>query len=269
MGTNLPVPSNNQELIQSFTDVEKLAKVFIESQLFVDTKGMNQAIVKILAGRELGIGVFQSMNDIHIIAGKICISPILLASILKSQNKYNYKVIEHNEHKCKIAFFEKGNFIGHSEFTIEDAKRLRLAERDQWQRQPKTMLFWRALSQGIRWYCPDLYRGLQVYTTEEMEEKINEEDYTVKIEDGIQQPEPPLTTDVDEKKELINQASKEPALNKSQVQKLLQLAEKKGINREEFEKKLYEKYGENIPYSAFVEIKETIDSYKPQKESLL
>jgi len=268
MATNL-LPPNNQELIQSYSDVEKLAKVFIESQLFVDTKSMNQAIVKILAGRELGIGVFQSMNDIHIIAGKICISPILLASILKSQNKYNYKVIEHNEHKCKIAFFEKGNFIGHSEFTIDDAKRLRLAERDQWQRQPRTMLFWRALSQGIRWYCPDLYRGLQVYTTEEMEDKIDIEQYEVKIEETIQEPAPTPKSDVDEQKEAINQAAKIPSLSKSQIQKLLQLAERKGINKEEFEKKLYEKYGQNIPYSAFVEIKETIENFKKQEDKLI
>ena len=56
--------------------------------------------------------------------------------------------------------------IGNSTFTIDDAKKAGTKNVDKF---PKNMLFARAMSNGVRWYTPDIFNG-SVYTPEELEQ---------------------------------------------------------------------------------------------------
>jgi hypothetical protein len=67
---------------------------------------------------------------------------------------------------CTVEFTENGQSIGVSTFTIEDAKKAGTKNLDRF---PRNMLFARAMSNGVRWYCPDIYEGT-VYVPEEMQE---------------------------------------------------------------------------------------------------
>ena len=67
-----------------------LGKAFAESGMFPDIKSAAQAIVKIQAGAELGIGPFQSMSGIHIISGKPTIGAGVMAAMVKGSGKYDY-----------------------------------------------------------------------------------------------------------------------------------------------------------------------------------
>ena len=51
-----------------------LGKLFFESGLFKDITASAQAAVKVLAGRELGIGPIQAMTGLHVIQGKVVLS---------------------------------------------------------------------------------------------------------------------------------------------------------------------------------------------------
>lgn len=173
-------------------EIMKMAEVFAQSGMFIDAKQMGQAFVKIQAGQEVGIPPFASMSGIHIIQGKPTIGAGIIASCIKGSGKYDYKVKEMNENICSIDFFQGKEFIGNSEFTIEDAKKAGTKNIDKF---PKNMLFARSISNGVKWYCPDVFAG-PVYVPEEMEH---------------------LTVDV--KHEVIEE-TKLKAPNKSQLDKL-------------------------------------------------
>jgi hypothetical protein len=158
-----------------------LAKAFAESGMFADTKSAAQAIVKIQAGQEIGIPPFAAMTGIHIIQGKPTIGAGLIASRLKGSGKYDYRVIEGSEKVCSIDFYQGNTKIGNSTFTIEDAKKALTKNIDKF---PKNMLFARAISNGVKWYCPDVFSG-PVYVPEEMQVVTTEEATHIEVDTTI------------------------------------------------------------------------------------
>jgi hypothetical protein len=165
-----------QELIKSSADAISIGETFYKSGMFADIKSAQQAVVKIMAGAEMGISPFQAMSGIHIIQGKPTIGAGLMASRVKASGKYNYKVTEMTDKVCTIDFIEGGQSIGTSSFTIEDAKKAGTKNLDKF---PRNMLFARAISNGVRWFCPDIYEG-PVYVPEEME-SITEDVQAVEV----------------------------------------------------------------------------------------
>ena len=154
------------EIIKTSADAISIGETFYKSGMFADIKSAQQAVVKIMAGAEMGISPFQAMSGIHIIQGKPTIGAGLMASRVKASGKYNYKVLEMTDKVCSIEFTEGGQPIGTSSFTIEDAKKAGTKNIDRF---PRNMLFARAMSNGVRWFCPDIYEG-PVYVPEEMQE---------------------------------------------------------------------------------------------------
>lgn len=154
------------EIIKTSADAISIGETFYKSGMFSDIKSAQQAVVKIMAGAEMGISPFQAMSGIHIIQGKPTIGAGLMASRVKASGKYNYKVLEMTDKVCSIEFTEGGQSIGTSSFTIDDAKKAGTKNIDRF---PRNMLFARAMSNGVRWFCPDIYEG-PVYVPEEMQE---------------------------------------------------------------------------------------------------
>lgn len=189
------------ELTTTVTDTVTMAKLFAESGMFTDSKQMAQAFVKIQAGQELGIGAFASMTGINIIMGKPTISAGVIASCVKGSGKYDYKVKEMTEKICSIDFFEGKTLIGNSTFTIEDAKKQSTKNLDKF---PKNMLFARAISNGQKWFCPDIFQ-ISVYVPEEMPEQTEDIKHVEVIENVTK----------------IEETTKVNKLNSKQMEKLL------------------------------------------------
>jgi hypothetical protein len=152
-------------------EVMSIGKAFAESGMFSDTKSAAQAIVKIQAGQEIGIPPFAAMTGIHIIQGKPTIGAGLIASRVKGSGKYDYRVTQNDEKACIIDFYQGANKIGTSTFTIEDAKKAGTKNLDKF---PKNMLFARCISNGVKWFCPDVFSG-PVYVPQEMGADVTEE----------------------------------------------------------------------------------------------
>lgn len=150
----------------SFADIMSIGKAFAESGMFTDIKSAAQAVVKITAGAEMGIPPFASMSGIHIIQGKPTIGAGLMAARVKGSGKYNFKVVEHTDKVCTIDFYEGAEKIGTSTFTDADAKKAGTKNLDKF---PRNMLYARAMSNGVKWYTPDIFAG-PVYVPEEMPE---------------------------------------------------------------------------------------------------
>ena len=150
-------------------DLFRLGEVLAQSGYFQDARQAAQAIVKVMAGRELGFGPIASMTGIHIIQGRPAIGADLMAKAVKRSGRYNYRVTELTDDACSIDFFEKSGDawrpIGSSRFTRQDAAKAKTKNLDAF---PRNMLFARAMSNGVKWYCPDAL-GLTTYTPEELE----------------------------------------------------------------------------------------------------
>lgn len=163
-------------IIKSVDDASRLANAMASSGYFQDAKSASQSLVKIMAGHELGFGAFASMAGVHIIQGKPAIGANLMAAAVKAKGKYNYRVNEMTDTKCVITFMErngeKWENIGVSSFTIEDAQKAGTKNIDKY---PRNMLFARAMSNGVKWYTPDIFMGAPVYTPEELGAETDED----------------------------------------------------------------------------------------------
>lgn len=163
--------TENKLQVLNTGDIMQTAKLFAESGMFTDAKQAAQAFVKIQAGQEIGIPPFASMSGIHIIQGKPAIGAGLIASTLKGSGKYDYKVIEMSDKNCSIDFYQGKEKIGNSSFSIEDAKKQQTKNIDKF---PKNMLFARAISNGVKWFAPDVFSG-PVYTPDELGGNVTED----------------------------------------------------------------------------------------------
>lgn len=159
-------------IIQSFDDASRAANAMAKSGYFQDSRDAAQALVKILAGQEMGFGAFASMNGIHIIQGRPSIGANLMAAAVKGSGRYNYRVTEMTDTNCSIDFYEGREKIGTSSFSLKEAQKAGTKNLDKF---PRNMLFARAMSNGVRWYCPDVFNGSTVYTPEELGADVNED----------------------------------------------------------------------------------------------
>ena len=175
---SMEIVKSNTGIIRSVDDLSRIGKMMAISGYFQDARDAAQAAVKVQAGMEMGFGPFTSMTGIHIIQGRPSVGANLMASAVKSNPRYDYRIREMSETVCKIEFFEiiggKRESIGISEFTLADGKKAGTKNLDKF---PRNMLFARAMSNGIRWYCPDVFNGNAVYTPEELGAEVDEDGF--------------------------------------------------------------------------------------------
>lgn len=156
------------------SDVQRLGNILAASGYFSDVKDMAQAAVKVMAGEELGIAPVAAVMGIHIIKGKVTLSANLIAAQVR-RHGYDYRHTQFDAQGCVLQFFgKKGELLGDSSFTEADAK-LAGVYSDMYKKFPRNMYFSRAMSNGAKWYCPEVMSGLPVYTPEEMGAKVDSE----------------------------------------------------------------------------------------------
>jgi hypothetical protein len=185
-----------QGLISNIDDAARAAKAMALSGYFSDAREIPQAMVKIMAGHEMGFGPFASMNGIHVIKGKLGVGANLMAAAVKSNPRYDYRVRKMDDTTVVIEFFQDGESIGESSFTIADAKKAGTQNLDKF---PRNMLFARAMSNGVRWFCPDVFAGNAVYTPDELGATVDGDGEIVDgtaYEVSSEEPQKPTPADV-------------------------------------------------------------------------
>lgn len=162
---------SNQLAVREDMPLAQLGQVLAQSGFFEDSKDANKAIVKVLAGREMGFSPIASMTGISIIKGRVAVGANLIASAIKRSGRYDYRVRELTDKVCRIEFFEGVKSAGVSEFSEADAQK---AGTQNMGKFPRNMLFARAISNGAKWYCPDIFGG-PIYTPDELGATVNED----------------------------------------------------------------------------------------------
>lgn len=159
----------DDELKRTFS----IAKALALSKRFPDARTADEAFAKILVGRDLGLSPTQALTGLHIVEGRPQIAAVTLAGFVRKSERYDYAVKEHDAQHCKIEFRERMADPGDpplykvsvSEFTIAEARTAGLVkDKSNWEKWPKNMLFARAMSNGVKWFCPDLMGGVPIYT---------------------------------------------------------------------------------------------------------
>jgi len=142
-----------------------LAWHFAASGYFDDTRKLSQAVVKIVAGRELGLGPMASVRGIRFIEGEITLGANVMAVLIRRSGLYDYEVVEWTDDQCVVRISKAGKPMRPDvKFTIADAKRAGvMRDKSGWTKYPRNMLFARAISDAFRLHCPELAGGAPIY----------------------------------------------------------------------------------------------------------
>ena len=161
------VAYRNLDIVQ----IKEIAGAMVNAKMFPDLESANTAFVKILAGQEMGIAPFQAMSGIHIIQGRATLAANLMAAKVLESGRYKYRVKTITDEIAIVEFFalENGKWvsIGLSDFSQKDAQ---IAGTKNMSKFPRNMLMARAISNGVKWFCPDVFGGSPVYVEGEIVE---------------------------------------------------------------------------------------------------
>ena len=178
--------SNGLIIYERMNEMQTAAQAMHASGYFSDVKTQQQAMVKVMAGAEIGLPPFASMTGIHIVQGKPVIGANLIATLVKNDPRYDYRVKQADDTACVIVWYEKGQVVGESSFTRKEAadgnvdkswdkEKSTWKEKPTWKAFPSDMLFARAISRGARRYAPGIFGGSPVYTPDEMGVETDED----------------------------------------------------------------------------------------------
>jgi len=90
---------------------------------------------------------------------------------------------------CSILFKQRDSLadggwadLGKFTYSLEDAKRVGLVKTgSSWEKYPSNMLFARAISSGVRIYCPDVFNGVVVYTPDEFGADVDDDGEVIAV----------------------------------------------------------------------------------------
>jgi hypothetical protein len=181
-----PILAEAKPLRYSLPELKQVGEIMFASGMFRDLKSVQQAMVKLLAGAELGYGPFRSLEAFHVIEGKPSETAAEISARIKASAKYDYNHFWINAARerldpikdassevfgCVIVVEEmKGTSWKEREpvvFTLDDAKTAGLLGKDNWRKYSRDMLFARAISAAGRQHCADLFGG-PAYTPDDL-----------------------------------------------------------------------------------------------------
>lgn len=127
----------------------------------------------LVMGAELGLKPMQSINSIHVIQGRTALSAQLMLSIVKKRcPDFRIQIKVGNDKNNPSVTVRGIRHEGDEEFTaiwdMNRAAALGLTGKDNWKKQPLTMLQWRATSEVCRFLAPEAVLG--IYTEDEAQD---------------------------------------------------------------------------------------------------
>ena len=182
--------TNTIAIYEQMNQLQTAAQALHASGFFKDTTSQAQAMVKVMAGAELGLPPFASMTGIHIVQGKPVLGANLVATLVKNDPRYNYRVKQADDQACILTWYENGAAVGESSFTMSEATAAGLTNKPTWKSYPSDMLFARALTRGARRYAPGIFGGAPIYTPEELGVDTDEDGHIIDVTPRVIQSEP-------------------------------------------------------------------------------
>jgi hypothetical protein len=157
--------------VELLEPAHRLATAIAKTE-FVPTALRNRpeaVMAAILAGNELGVSPMQALAKIHIVEGRPAPAAELMRAIAMARG-HEIWIEEANTTRCTICGRRAGSeHVTKITWTLDDAKKARLADKQVWQRYPRAMLLARASAELCRIVFPDVLGGMS-YAKEEVED---------------------------------------------------------------------------------------------------
>ena len=174
--------TNALTVYEQMNSLQTAATALHASGFFKDVASQAQAMVKVMAGAELGLPPFASMSGIHIVQGKPVLGANLIATLVKNSGRYDYRIKTLDNRACVLEWYENGKPVGEAGFTMDEANAAGLTNKPTWKAYASDMLFARAISRGARRFAPGIFGGAPIYTPEEMGADTDEDGHIVQGE---------------------------------------------------------------------------------------
>jgi hypothetical protein len=128
---------------------------------FYGTSSPEQALMLLMTGRDLGLSYAQSLRAFHVVQGRPVLSSAgMVAVCLRSGVCEHFRTVESTDTVATVEVKRRGDPARRVSFSIDDAKRAGLANRETWKAYPSRMLLARAQAWAAREVFPDLLLGL-------------------------------------------------------------------------------------------------------------
>ena len=148
---------------RNFDELNRFAEIVASSRLF-GVQNAGGALVVMMAGAELGLGVTQSLQAIHLVKGKPVLSSDALAGLAMSHPSCErFVVVENTAERATVEVMRTGwEAPQRYSFDVDDAKRARLWGKGNWATYPADMLRARATARAARIAFADATMGIYV-----------------------------------------------------------------------------------------------------------
>ncbi|GGW99124.1 hypothetical protein [Streptomyces chartreusis] len=165
---NQPVESSLQKWAQEASAISGIANAIAGTSLAGAYRNDRDAIVAvILAGHEVGLKPMTSLKSIDVIQGQPALrAHAMRAIVLKAGHEI--ELVESDARHCVMRGRRKGAEAWQTvEWDMGRAAQMKLTEKSEWKKQPKTMLIARATGEICRLVAADALHGMP-YVAEEL-----------------------------------------------------------------------------------------------------
>lgn len=194
--TDIAVSPNVQQL-----SIQELANNAVKSGMYKDIENAEQAVMKLICGRELGLSPLFSLQKLLIVNGQVtCMGEVIIYKW--REQGYTWQRIFYNKngedielpttqdkniYGCGIILWSpQGKLLtkdaeGNAKpctFDMDRAAIAGLTGKDNWKKYPDRLLFYRAVAFCARDYTPGITGGMT--TTEEMQDVVELQKANVK-----------------------------------------------------------------------------------------
>jgi len=200
---------------ETFAAMKEQANILIKSSFLpTSINTPEKALAVAIKGHEIGMPMMWSFTHINIIQGKPTLSAEgMLGMIYKNCKTAEIVYVKSDATECVIKARRSPQYdYSTFSFTIEDAKKMGLDKKDNYVKQPGTMLQWRAVSKMGRAMFPDALCGIS-YTPEELGAEVNEVGEVIDVTPmkGIKSEEKKTSEKEESKEQKKQEAKKESA----------------------------------------------------------
>ena len=131
-------------------------------------KDRNQVLAIGLYGRDLGLPFTVSIRGLYAVKNNVEMEGWLMLGLIYKHGGIKVSIEDGEKDgkpwACKVTMHRPPHTPVTKIFTMDDARRAKLLDKSDsnWQKYPKSMLSWRAVSNCARLVCPDVIGGLYV-----------------------------------------------------------------------------------------------------------
>lgn len=174
---NDTLPAKQEHTLQAYSanlnNSLQFASMLVQTQMVpAHFKKPQEVVAAILYGQELGFTPMQALQSVVVIQGKPALDTNAIKALV-SQAGGRFETLKWTDQECSLRGI-RGEWKEEFTFTMSDATTMGLANKDNWKRMPKQMLYARCVSMLARNMWADVLKGF--YGKEEIMDELPQKD---------------------------------------------------------------------------------------------